>query len=158
MRWPPLLAVLLVIASGDAGAVVPGERMPACAPLQALSAGGLEGRVVVVDFWASWCPPCRKLMPVLDALQAARAQDGLSVLAINVDESRPDAEALLERVAVRYPIVYDPAGVCPASFDVQGMPSTYLVDRQGVVRHVHSGFRQGDREVLEGLIDALLDE
>jgi thiol-disulfide isomerase/thioredoxin len=158
MNWLPLFAGLLAAACGSAGAAVPGDRLPDCPPLHALPVSGLDGHVIVVDFWASWCPPCRKLMPLLDEWQTARRQEGLRVIAINVDESRADAEALLRRVAVRYPIVYDAAGVCPASFGVQGMPSTYLVDRQGVIRHVHSGFRQGDREVLETLIDALLDE
>lgn len=154
-----LLALLCLPAAGSfAGGIAPGEPMPACAALDGVSRAALTGRVTVVDFWASWCPPCRKLMPLLDELQSARAAAGLAVIAINVDETHADAERFLQRTPVSYPIVFDPGGECPARFGVPGMPTTYLVDRAGIVRHVHSGFREGDRAALTAAIDALLAE
>ncbi|MGE3772077.1 MAG: TlpA family protein disulfide reductase [Gammaproteobacteria bacterium] len=159
-RSLPLLLVLSTLAGPLSAAqrIAPGDPVPACAALDEARRAAYAGRVTVIDFWASWCPPCRKLMPLLDELRAARAADGLAVVAINVDEKRKDAEHFLARVAVRYPVVFDPAGHCPAVFGVPGMPTTYLVDRRGIVRHVHSGFREDDAQALVTDIDALLAE
>lgn len=159
-RLPRLaLTLLCLLASGSvAGGITSGDHLPACAALDGATRAALTGRVTVVDFWASWCPPCRKLMPLLDELQATRAAAGLAVVAINVDETYADAERFLQRTPVSYPIVFDPGGECPARFGVPGMPTTYLVDRAGIVRHVHSGFRENDRTALIAAIDALLAE
>jgi len=158
IRRAALTGLLAAALCSGANAVAPGEPMPVCAALTAVATPAWQGQVLVVDFWASWCPPCRKMMPFLDELHAARGHDGLAIVAVNVDEHRADATRFLERVSVRYPIAYDAAGECPASFDVQAMPSTYLVDRRGVVRHVHHGFRQADRAALSAAVDALLQE
>lgn len=153
-----LILSLLSSPLSAAERVAPGDPVPACAALDEAQRAAYAGRVTVIDFWASWCPPCRKLMPLLDELRSARAADGLAVVAINVDEQRRDAERFLSRVAVGYPVVFDPAGHCPAAFGVPGMPTTYLVDRRGIVRRVHSGFRERDAQALVTAIDTLLAE
>ncbi len=155
-----LLGVLLsgIAPPAVTGGLAPGDALPDCVALDAAQHAAFAGRVTVVDFWASWCPPCRKLMPLLEELRVSRAAAGLAIVAINVDETRADAERLLQRTPVGYPVAFDPAGDCPARFGVPGMPTTYLVDRAGIVRYVHEGFREGDRAALVADVDALLAE
>ncbi len=129
--------------------------MPGCGPLAEV-ATMFAGKAVVVDFWASWCPPCRKALPFLDTLYAEHAAQGLTVIAVNVDEERADADAFLARRSLALPLVFDGRGECPQAFDVQAMPSTYLVDRRGVVRGVRHGFREAEREEIRRQIAALL--
>ncbi|MEQ8659741.1 MAG: TlpA disulfide reductase family protein [Gammaproteobacteria bacterium] len=150
----------MLSATLPAGSVA--EPAPAClAGLEAAPAAGFAayaGRVLMVDFWASWCPPCRRAMPWLNTLYAELREDGLTVLAINVDEERDAAREFLDRVPVDYPVVFDPAGNCPARFALEAMPSTYFLDRAGRIRYVHQGFRDRDRDTLRALALELLGE
>lgn len=160
MRTAPFaLALLLTALPAGASAVEAGAAAPMCPALAAADIRAhTAGKIVIVDFWASWCAPCRKLMPLLDTLHAAHAADGLTVVAVNVDEQRADAERFLARLPVRYPVVFDPEGVCPTAFDLAGMPSTYLIDRAGIVRYAHAGFRTPDGPRLQAALRELLNE
>lgn len=153
-----VVCCLLTLAAAVSALEV-GDAMASCTALRAAaSAESLRGRVLLIDFWASWCPPCRRLMPFLNGLQANYSDQGLSVIAVNVDEVRADAEGFLRRVSISYPNVYDPQGECPARFGVRGMPSTFLIDRHGIVRDVHIGFRNRNRESMRAAVLALLNE
>lgn len=123
-----------------------------------MSLEALGGKVVYVDFWASWCGPCRISFPVLEQLQSELGPDGFEVLAINVDEVESDARQFLSDVPVSYLVVRDADGATPRAFGVMGMPTGYLIDRQGIVREIHQGFRKSDGEQLRNSIVELLGE
>lgn len=124
----------------------------------ALSLSDLGGKVVVVDFWASWCAPCQRSFPALDTLYRERHGDGLEVLAVNVDEDRRPAEKFLSSRPHAMPVFLDPGGVAPRAFRVEAMPSTYVLDRQGRIRFKHAGFTDADAAALAREVDGLLSE
>jgi cytochrome c biogenesis protein CcmG/thiol:disulfide interchange protein DsbE len=99
-----------------------------------------KGRVVLIDFWASWCPPCKTSFPALDALYREYRDRGVEVLAVNLDERRRDAQSFLDAHPHRLTVLYDPKGVSPQAFGVKGMPSSFLVDRAGNIRFTHMGY------------------
>lgn len=123
-----------------------------------LTLADFRGRVVYVDFWASWCGPCRLSLPALDAIYREMEEDGLMVIAVSVDVVEEDALDFLTRYPVSYPVVIDTDGSVPREFGVNGMPSGYLIDRSGQVREVHVGFRRGDEDDLRDAIAALIAE
>ncbi len=116
------------------------------------------GKVIYLDFWASWCPPCKKSMPFLNALRNKLHDQGFEIIAINVDEDPEDARKLLEQFPVDYVIAMDPHGVCPKKYDVKAMPSAYLIDKQGKVRKIHLGFRSSDEHEIRSFVTQLLNE
>lgn len=116
------------------------------------------GKVLYVDFWASWCGPCAQSFPFLNELDRDLGSLGLQVLGINLDEKPADALKFLAVHPARFPIAADAAGACPRSFGVTAMPSSYLIDRRGVIRHVHAGFRRGQADQLRDIVQALLLE
>lgn len=115
-----------------------------------------RGRVVLVDFWASWCAPCRQSFPWLNAMQAKYADKGLVVVAVNVDRERTDAEGFLEEVPAKFEIVYDPNGDLAAQYQVPGMPSSYVFGPTGELLSKHIGFRQAQRDEREQELQRLL--
>lgn len=161
-RWMVALlassAALLVtsyVAALDAGA-----RAPTLTARDlrgnAVSLQAHRGSVVVVDFWASWCEPCGQAMPALDRIYQAYRSRGLVVIGVSVDQSADNARTFLSRTRVSFPIVHDASHAFATQFSPPTMPSTYVIDRQGIVRHVHAGFRQGDAARLEQMIRELL--
>jgi thiol-disulfide isomerase/thioredoxin len=143
----------------EAGGAVPELVAPRLEePLQTLSLAGLRGSVVYVDFWASWCVPCRLSMPALDALYKRNRARGFAVVGVNKDVSAADAKRFLAKIAVSFPLVSDVQDAAARAFDVKAMPSGYLVDRKGVVRKVHRGFTDETAAALEGEIEALLKD
>jgi thiol-disulfide isomerase/thioredoxin len=99
-----------------------------------------KGKVVLVDFWASWCPPCKTSFPALDAIYGEYQEQGLAVLAVNVDEKRRDAQVFLDVHPHRMTVLFDPKGVWPTAFGVKGMPTSFLIDRTGNIRFTHMGY------------------
>lgn len=158
-----LLAMLAVLAiSMPAFAVVPGAAIPGVAAPRLADAshrvdfGKLRGDVVYVDFWASWCVPCRQSMPALEALFRKYQDRGFRVVGVNKDVATDDALRFLKRVNVSFPLVADTDDVVAKAFDVQAMPIGYLVDRKGVVRYVHRGFTADTAVELRTEIESLL--
>ena len=154
----------LVITVPEAAALDAGAPAPTleAAPLQAgaarVSLDRLKGQVVYVDFWASWCVPCRLSMPVLDALAQRHGARGFTVIGVNKDVSVADADRFLRRVPVGFVLVSDADDVIARAFGVRAMPSGYLLDRRGVVRRVHSGFTAETGVALEREVAELLAE
>jgi thiol-disulfide isomerase/thioredoxin len=159
-----LAALALLALPAIAAAVEPGKPMPDVAaqqlaePAKPLPFASLRGSVVYVDFWASWCVPCRLSMPALDTLYRKYRGRGLRVVGVNKDVARADAERFLKRVAVTFPLVADANDAVARAFDVQAMPSGYLVDRRGVVRYVHRGFTEKTEAALAAEIELLLKD
>lgn len=158
-----ILFAVTMLAGGGAHAVNVGERapdfrLPQLGKDAPLGLGDLRGKVVFVDFWASWCSPCREAMPQYEKLNASLAHDQFSILAVNVDEVREDAAKFLAAHPVSYAIVLDPAGDVPKAYGLIGMPTSYLIDRGGVVRWRGQGFKSTDIDTLRQEIDKLLQE
>lgn len=154
-----LVAAWLVAAS--ASAAQPGDAAPPFALPEASGAAvaldALKGRVVYVDFWASWCGPCRRSFPWMSEMQRKYGEAGLTVVAVNVDKKREDAAKFLAHTPGAFTIVYDPAGSVASAYDVRGMPTSYLVDRAGRIVAVDSGFREDAKTALESRIKTALD-
>ena len=157
------LIACTLLASTPALAAQEGQPVPAVSAPRLGGAGtvelpALKGRVVYVDFWASWCVPCRLSMPTLDALHRKHGVRGFTVVGVNKDATAADAERFLKRTPVGFTLVSDAGDALAKAFDVKAMPSGYLVDRKGVVRHVHRGFTAETAAALEREIEALLQE
>ena len=116
----------------------------------------LKGKVVLVDFWASWCGPCREEMPVLEALFEKYAADGLVIVGINIDRSAKKMNKFLESSPVSFRIVHDPKVKVASKYEPAAMPSSYFIGRDGKLRHVHEGFRKKDAPDLEARLKTLL--
>ncbi|MBI2771058.1 MAG: TlpA family protein disulfide reductase [Burkholderiales bacterium] len=115
-----------------------------------------EGKLLYLDFWASWCGPCRQSFPWMGEMQAKYAAQGLQVLAINLDAKAPDAQKFLAAVPAGFAVAYDPIGASPRMYQIKAMPSSVLIDRKGKVIAVHRGFEPADRARLEEQIQAAL--
>ncbi|MEO6566180.1 MAG: TlpA disulfide reductase family protein [Casimicrobiaceae bacterium] len=161
----PTLAMMAVVASllalpapvqaVEAGATAPPFSLPT-AKGEPLALDRLRGKVVYVDFWASWCGPCRRSFPWMNEMQQKYGAKGFTVVAINVDKKRVDAENFLAQIPANFPVVYDEAGTTPAAYAVKGMPSSYLIDPNGKVSYVERGFVDENKAPLEDRVKALL--
>jgi thiol-disulfide isomerase/thioredoxin len=116
------------------------------------------GQVVLVDFWASWCIPCKAAFPKLDAMHRQWQSRGFAVLAVNLDEERRAADTFLADRPHSMPVLFDPKGTTAAAFGIKGMPSSVLIDRRGVVRFSHMGYTEKTLDQYRVEIVQLLDE
>jgi thiol-disulfide isomerase/thioredoxin len=151
LSWPSMLPA---VQPGDAAPVVIAPQEDG----ETFDMASLAGRVVYVDFWASWCAPCRKTLPAFDQLHQRYDERGFTVLGVNLDRRRAEALRMLSRIPVGFPMVFDPEGEWARVYDPPGMPSGYLVDRRGVVRYRHVGYSETDLPDLIKKIEKLLEE
>jgi len=119
-----------------------------------LSLKDLRGSVVVIDFWASWCPPCRRSLPGLAALE--QRLKGLKVLAVNIDDDRVKGVEFLRRNRIKVVALYDQDKQVVKRYDVSAMPSALIIDKHGVVRFVHVGYTESDLDQFKKEIEGLL--
>jgi thiol-disulfide isomerase/thioredoxin len=122
------------------------------------SLAALKGQVVMINFWASWCGPCRQEFPALDQIYAKYKPMGFTLVAINVESERADAEKFLGATPVNFPILFDPDNTVSGKYGVSAMPTTVLVDRQGRVRWQHRAYKPGDEAKYIEQIRAALRE
>ena len=159
---PKLLAMTLgalTLGSSPSMAVEAGQSAPDIALSEtpvATQLAQLRGRHVYVDFWASWCAPCQQSFAWMRALQARHPPDKRTVLAINLDKQRSDAERFLKKHPAGFAVAFDPAGESARRFAVKTMPSAYLISPEGQVLLVHRGFHPQDVPGLMGQVDRLL--
>ncbi len=116
----------------------------------------LRGQVVYLDFWASWCVPCRKSFPWMNDMHQRYSKDGLKIVAINLDKEVNLAKQFLTEYPANFTVAYDPEGLSAEKFKVQAMPSSYLIDRQGKLHSTHLGFKEKDTAAMEAAIKSLL--
>lgn len=117
-----------------------------------------HGKVLVLDFWATWCGPCKASFPRIDAIYKKLGPKGLEVVAINEDEDTKGVDAFVKDTGVTFPIAFDKAGKAAESFGVETMPSSFVIDKRGVVRFAHSGYHPDEAAKIEAEINQLLDE
>jgi cytochrome c biogenesis protein CcmG/thiol:disulfide interchange protein DsbE len=139
-----LLLCLLSIASSPARAALPAEL------------GEIKGKLVWVDFWASWCAPCRRSFPWLNQMQSKYGAQGLQVIGVNLDANKADADKFLRAVPAHFTLKFDPAGKLALKYDVQAMPSSFLMDGAGNVIASHAGFRLTEAAQYEAQIKSAL--
>jgi len=155
-----LAAVLLTISTANAATV--GEQAPHCAltSLNNTPAHFHEyaGKVLYVDFWASWCSSCLQSFPFLNQLAHEFGDQGLHIVGVNLDEKIDDAQAFLAHHPSTFTITNHGGEQCAKSFNVEAMPTSYLIDKHGVIRYIHQGFREGETDELKLQITKLLTE
>jgi thiol-disulfide isomerase/thioredoxin len=150
-----LCLLTLPVAAGRAGAA---ERPPDAprfslpTPHGTVALDSLQGHVALVDFWASWCEPCRRSFPWLSSLQQRYAGRGLVLVAIDVDKDRAAADAFLSRFDPAFTVAFDPAGRTAAAFKVRGMPSSFVIDPAGHIVYSHVGFDPRKAAALEAAV------
>lgn len=155
-----LFLIALFMASAEAASV--GENAPDCV-LTSLTNTPVhfheyQGKVLYVDFWASWCTSCVQSFPFLNQLTHKFGEQGLHIVGVNLDEKIDDAMVFLGHHPSHFTIANHGGEQCAKSFDVQAMPSSFLIDKKGVIRYTHQGFRAGETEELKAQIVQLLSE
>jgi thiol-disulfide isomerase/thioredoxin len=158
-----LLALALFSAQPAAFAIEAGSAMPACmtSVIGEAKTDDLQrykGQVLYVDFWASWCGPCARSFPFLNEMHQQLKDQGLQIVAVNLDEEINEAKDFLAKYPADFTVVADASKQCAKDFGVKAMPSSYIIDRKGVVHHVHLGFRPGEARELRVLVERLLSE
>jgi len=120
----------------------------------------LKGKVVLLDFWASWCGPCRQELPFLSELYKARHDTSLVILAVNVDTEAKARDAFVRSIRPRlpFPVIADAKGEIPGKYEIPGMPTVVFIDRAGKVRYVHSGFRVSFEKTYREELAELMEE
>jgi thiol-disulfide isomerase/thioredoxin len=144
-----VLAAALAFATSNARAVEPGQAAP-------VNLERLQGKLVYVDFWASWCGPCRQSFPWMNEMQAKYGPRGLQVVGVNLDNDSAEATKFLSQVPASFAVAFDPKGDTARRYQVKGMPSSVLIGPDGKVIQVHTGFRADQRAALEAAIVAAL--
>ncbi len=150
------LVILAAVATG-AHAATPAFTLPARDGGN-LSLEELKGQVVMINFWATWCGPCRQEMPLLEQIQTKYEPLGFTLVGINVEPDSTAAQEWLAKVPVTFPILFDRKNEVAESFGVEGMPSSVFIDRAGNVRYVHRGYRPGDEAKYADMIRSLVKE
>lgn len=137
------VVISLLAASNSHAAVKVGDSFPDLSSfkLEGKVPDGLKGKVVMVDFWASWCGPCKQSFPAMEELHKRYGEKGLVIVAINVDEKRGDMEDFLKKNAATFAVVRDAGQKLVEQAGIATMPSSFLIDRDGKVRFVHTGFK-----------------
>ncbi len=153
---PLVLAAGLLLGVNALAAPAP-EFTLSNAAGQAVSLTQLRGKVVYLDFWASWCGPCRQSFPWMNEMLGKYQAQGLEIVAVNLDTSRTDADSFLEKNPAAFSVVFDPTATLPPQYGVKGMPTSYLIDPSGEIILQHSGFNASHRESLEASIQQALE-
>jgi thiol-disulfide isomerase/thioredoxin len=160
------LALALALAGGVSQAAAPAEATAPLAPdftLRALAGPNLRlqeqrGRVVLINFWATWCGPCRQEMPLLERLHQKYRSSGFVLLGVNVDDDPRNAASVAAKLGVTFPVLLDTDKAVSRLYDLKAMPTTVLVDRDGRLRQLHRGYQDGVVDTYEKQIRALLKE
>lgn len=162
MRRTICLSIAAALLAGAHAAPAPQSSAPDFT-LRAMNGPNLRlaeqrGQVVMLNFWASWCGPCRQEMPHLDKLYAKYRSSGFVLLGVNIDDDSRAASELATRLGVKFPVLLDGDKKVAKLYDLSAMPATVLIDRDGKVRWLHRGYREGVEATYEQQIRDLLKE
>jgi len=125
---------------------------------QQISLTDFRGKVVLLDFWASWCPPCLASLPAYDQMREEIGTEEFEIIAVNVDQYTEDGLAFLEKHPVRYPVLADPDGEIGIPYEIRTLPRSFLIDRDGQIVSSHRSFKTGDEIELKQEIERLLEK
>ena len=139
------------------GDLAPPFALPMLGESQLIDLADFNGKVIYLDFWASWCGPCRISLPQIVKLQAELGSDEFEVLAINLDEDEQNAIGFLRRFPVNYTVLSDPHGQVAKTYELPGMPSSFVISRAGKISLTHIGFRRGDMSLIRDHIEGLIN-
>ena len=153
MKSLHLFLIALLVQGSSVWAVEAGKPLP---DLGLAEVQKTKGQYIYIDYWASWCGPCRQSFPWMNALQAKLGSKGLKVVAVNVDAKRADADKFLTHTPAQFTIAFDPQGESAKKLAIKTMPTSMLVNPEGKVLFVHSGFRAEEKEPLEAKIVAAM--
>lgn len=153
MKSLHLFLIALLVQGSSVWAVEAGKPLP---DLGLAEVQKTKGQYIYIDYWASWCGPCRQSFPWMNALQAKLGPKGLKVVAVNVDAKRADADKFLTHTPAQFTIAYDPLGESAKKLAIKTMPTSMLVNPEGKVLFVHSGFRTEETGQLEAKIAAAM--
>ncbi|MGH8185613.1 MAG: TlpA family protein disulfide reductase [Steroidobacteraceae bacterium] len=142
---------------GASASIAPSFSLPSRAG-DTVSLDQLKGKVVMLNFWASWCGPCRQEMPLLDQMHKRYSSLGFTLIGVNVEANTKDAERWLQQTPVSFPVLFDRDSKVSKAYDVSAMPSTVFIDRKGNLRYLHRGYKAGDESEYLNQIRALLKE
>jgi len=142
--------------AAEVGQPAPQFTLPALQGDKTHNLKDYQGKVVYLDFWASWCAPCRTSFPLLNALYKKYKDKGFAVVAVNLDEDKAKAEKFLQAIPVDFTILHDASGGLADQYVVESMPTSFIVDQKGVVQHVHHGFVSDDIKAIEQKVTSLL--
>lgn len=146
----------LNVNASEVGQPAPQFTLPSLLQDQPVSLTQFGGKVIYLDFWASWCAPCRTSFPLLNKMYQNLRDKGLEVVAINLDENKANAEKFLKDFPVSFAILRDSKGEWADKYVVESMPTSFIIDRQGVIQNIHHGFTSDDIKDLEQKIIQLL--
>jgi len=166
MNWQRtlLFAIAGLVATAPIQSAEIGQKLSGCSlttfskQQRPLDMSQFSGKVLYLDFWASWCPPCAKSFPFLNRLNQQHHEQDLQIIGINLDENLADAEKFLSQFPAEFLVASDLSKQCAEKLGVAAMPSSYLIDRQGVIRHIHLGFRADETGELREKVMQLLAE
>lgn len=144
------------IGQSGIGHPAPDFQLPRLDAPGTVQLSALSGHWVYVDFWASWCPPCRESFPWMSELASNDQLDELRIVAVGVDRKRANARKFLNQRDPAFIVAWDGDGSTPAAYHVKAMPSSYLVDPNGIIRYIHLGFRNGQKQALREKIAAII--
>jgi thiol-disulfide isomerase/thioredoxin len=161
-----LLPLLLLVGSWQSAAAVPAELVGQHASdfaLKSLADDNIRlsehlGEVVILNFWATWCGPCRQEMPLLDEVYAKYRRAGLTLLSINIDQNEDGVSEMVETLKVSYPVLRDSRNEVARTYQLGTLPLTVLIDREGVIRYVSEGYKAGYEARYTEKLRELLNE
>lgn len=151
-----LLLGNLNVQAAEIGQAAPQFTLPALLNDQATTLKQYTGKVIYLDFWASWCAPCRTSFPLLNKLQQKYKEKGFEVVAINLDEDKANAAKFLKDIPVDFTILRDSSGEWADQYVVESMPTSFIIDKKGVIQNIHHGFVSGDIDELDKKVAKLL--
>ena len=155
----PLVTFILILFSNNGFAAfnqAPPIKLPGVDGTVNLE--DFRGKVVYLDFWASWCIPCKKSFPWMNKIKEKYKEKGFEIIAVNLDKNKASADAFLKGMEVQFILAFDQNGDSAAEYQLSGMPSSYLIGRDGKVYASHIGFRDKDKDDLEQVIVNLLNK
>jgi thiol-disulfide isomerase/thioredoxin len=152
-----LMSILSIESNAsEVGEPAPQFTLPTLLQDKPTSLQQYKGKVIYLDFWASWCAPCRTSFPLLNKLHQKLKDKGFEVVAINLDEDKANAEKFLKEIPVDFTIVRDSTGEWSDKYVVESMPTSFIIDKQGVIQNIHHGFTSNDINELEQKVVDLL--